>query len=112
MLDQEKMIYSPWNVHEYLVLRVYVHLDKVTEDISGELESLRTKGCEVVEQTQFDGDKLVEDFPALLLAAKERLEQQRKEARLAELRQSLLEELDTEEKLQEVMGVLAVRREV
>ena len=106
------MIYSPWNVHEYLVLRVYVHPDIVTEDISSELESLKAKGCEVVEQTQFDGDKLVEDFPALLLSAKEHLEELRREAHFAELKQRLLEELDTEEKLQEVIGVLAVKKDV
>ena len=108
----DPMIYDPWNVHEYLVLRVYVHPDDVTEDISGELESLKSKGCEIVEQTQFDGDKLVEDFPALIASAKDLLEQMRREARLEELRQSLLKELDTEEKLQEVIGVLAVRHDL
>jgi len=111
VLDQEKMVYSPWNVHEYLVLRVYVHPDIVTEDISSELESLKAKGCEIVEQTQFDGDKLVEDFPALIASAKDRLEQMRREAHLEELRQSLLKELDTEEKLQEVMDVLAAKKD-
>ena len=112
-MDGKKFVtYDPWNVHEYLVLRVYVHPDKVTEDISGELESLKTKGCEIIEQTQFDGDKPVEDFPALFASAKDRLEQMRREARLEELRQSLLKELDTEEKLQEVMGVLAVRHDL
>ena len=64
MLDQEKMIYSPWNVHEYLVLRVYVHPDIVTGGYIQRTRIFKAKGCEVVEQTQFDGDKLVEDFPA------------------------------------------------
>ena len=111
-MERNKIIYDPWNVHEYLVLRVYVHPDSVTEDISSELESLKAKGCEIIEQTQFDGDKPVEDFPALIASAKERLEQMRREARLEELRQSLLKELDTEEKLQEVIGVLAVKKDV
>lgn len=111
MSREERVIYEPWNVHEYLVLRVYIHPDKVTEDITEELESLRGKGCAIVEQTQFEGDKLVENFPALLLSAKEHLKELRREAHLEELRQNLMKELDTEEKLQEVMGILELRHD-
>ena len=41
-----------------------------------------------------------------------RLEELRREAHFAELKQRLLEELDTEEKLQEVIGVLAMRHDL
>ena len=108
--EHQKMIYDPWNASEYLVLRVYVHPDEVTEDITSELESLKTKGCKIVEQTQSEGDRLVEDFRAALQSAKSRLESQRKEARLVELRLRLLEELDTEEGLSEALDFLASRR--
>ena len=108
MANVPQLIYDPLNADEHVIVRIYAHPDKVTEDIAPELAALKAKGCAVVHQTPEAGDVEVEHPEGLMADAAKRLAVKRKNERVQQLQRDLLKELEgvTEESVAALVAAI------